>query len=322
MRKIVMLLGAMIGAAACAGGALAQGFPNRTVRIVVPYGPGGGVSILAQLVGQKMQEILKQPVVVDNRPGAGGNLGADLVAKSPPDGYTLLFGTIQTHGVNPALVAKLAYDPVKDFVAVAPATTFPFLLVVTPSLPVSNVAELIALARQKPGTLNYSSAGTGTGTHLAGELLKSMGHVDITHVPYKGGGDALTDVIAGRVEMTFVGIPAALPFIKAGKLRALAVSGMQRLADLPSVPTVAETLPGFDVSSWNGFFAPAGTSPAIVMRLNDEIEKIVRLPDVRRQLATLGADPFPGTPEQFATYERDEIVKWGGVVKAAGIKAE
>jgi tripartite-type tricarboxylate transporter receptor subunit TctC len=300
----------------------AQEYPTRPIRLIVPYTPGGPADIVARVLGQHLGEALGTAIVIDNRGGANGIIGTEAAAKAAPDGYTLLFGTIQTHGVNPGLVAKLPYDPVKDFIAVAPATTFPFLLAVTPTLPASSVADLIALAKAKPGLLNYSSAGVGTGTHLAGELLKSLAHLDITHVPYKGGGDALTDVIAGRIEMTFVGVPAALPFIKSGKLKALAITGTRRLAELPAIPTVAETLPGFEVSSWNGFFAPAGTPAAIVNRLNDQLAQILRLPDVKERLTTLGAEPMTGTPEQFGMYVREEIAKWGKVVKAAGIKPE
>jgi tripartite-type tricarboxylate transporter receptor subunit TctC len=300
----------------------AQEYPTRPIRLIVPYTPGGPADIVARVLGQHLGEALGTAVVIDNRGGANGIIGTEAAAKAAPDGYTLLFGTIQTHGVNPGLVAKLPYDPVKDFIAAAPATTFPFLLAVTPTLPASSVADLIALAKAKPGLLNYSSAGVGTGTHLAGELLKSLAHLDITHVPYKGGGDALTDVIAGRIEMTFVGVPAALPFIRTGKLKALAITGTRRLAELPAIPTVAETLPGFEVSSWNGFFAPAGTPAAIVNRLNDQLAQILRLPDVKERLTTLGAEPMTGTPEQFGMYVREEIAKWGKVVKAAGIKPE
>ncbi len=300
----------------------AQEYPTRPIRLIVPYTPGGPADIVARVLGQHLGEALGTAIVIDNRGGANGIIGTEAAAKAAPDGYTLLFGTIQTHGVNPGLVAKLPYDPVNDFIAVAPATTFPFLLAVTPTLPASSVADLIALAKAKPGLLNYSSAGVGTGTHLAGELLKSLAHLDITHVPYKGGGDALTDVIAGRIEMTFVGVPAALPFIRTGKLKALAITGTRRLAELPAIPTVAETLPGFEVSSWNGFFAPAGTPAAIVNRLNDQLAQILRLPDVKERLTTLGAEPMTGTPEQFGMYVREEIAKWGKVVKAAGIKPE
>jgi tripartite-type tricarboxylate transporter receptor subunit TctC len=316
-RILVVLLAVL-----AVGTSRADEYPSRPIRLIVPYTPGGPADIVARLLGQRLGEAIGTSVIVDNRGGANGIIGTELAARAVPDGYTLLFGTIQTHGVNPSLFAKLSYDPVKDFAPVAPATTFPFLLAVTPALPASSVASLIALAKAKPGTLNYSSAGTGTGTHLAGELLKSMAQIDITHVPYKGGGDALTDVIAGRIEMTFVGVPAALPFIKAGSLKALAISGTRRLTELPDVPTVAETLPGFDVSSWNGFFAPAGTPIAIVKRLNEQIGRIVLLPEIKDRLMTLGAEPMTATPEQFGTFVRAEIAKWRSVVKTANIKTE
>jgi tripartite-type tricarboxylate transporter receptor subunit TctC len=316
-RILVVLLAVL-----AAGASRSDEYPSRPIRLIVPYTPGGPADIVARLLGQRLGEAIGTTVIVDNRGGANGIIGTELAARAAPDGYTLLFGTIQTHGVNPSLFAKLSYDPVKDFAPVAPATTFPFLLAVTPTLPASSVANFIALAKAKPGTLNYSSAGTGTGTHLAGELLKSMAQIDITHVPYKGGGDALTDVIAGRIEMTFVGVPAALPFIKAGSLKALAISGTRRLTELPDVPTVAETLPGFDVSSWNGFFAPVGTPVPIIKRLNEQIGRIVLLPEIKDRLMTLGAEPMTATPEQFGTFVREEIAKWRNVVKTANIKTE
>jgi tripartite-type tricarboxylate transporter receptor subunit TctC len=300
----------------------AQAYPNRPVRIVLPYTPGGPADIVLRIVGQKLSEGLAQPIVIDNRGGASGMIGSELVAKALPDGYTLLFGTIQTHGVNASLFNKMPYHPINDFTPVAAVTTFPFLLTVHPSLPATSVKELIALAKSQPGRLNYSSAGSGTGTHLAGELLKSMAQIDLVHIPYKGGGDALTDVVAGRVQLTFTGVPPGLPFVKAGKLKALAVTGAKRLRDLPDVPTVAETLPGFEVSSWNGLFAPKGTPEAVVARLNAEVGRILRLEDVKERLAGLGADPFIESPAAFARYVRDENVKWAKVVKAAGIKAE
>jgi tripartite-type tricarboxylate transporter receptor subunit TctC len=297
-------------------------YPSRPVRVVLPYTPGGPADIVLRIVGQKLSESLGQPVVIDNRGGASGMIGSELVAKALPDGYTLLFGTIQTHGVNASLFSKMPYHPINDFAPVAPVTTFPFLLTVHPSVAAASVKELIALARSQPGRLNYSSAGSGTGTHLAGELFNSMAQVDIVHIAYKGGGDALNDVVAGRVQMTFTGLPPGIPFVKAGKLRALAVTGATRLRGLPDLQTVAETLPGFEVSSWNGLFAPKGTPAAVVARLNAEVTRILRVDDVRERLSGIGADPFTGSPAEFERYVRDENAKWAKLVKAAGIKGE
>src|SRR5665213_2865323 len=301
------------------GNCWAQDYPIHSIRLIVPYTPGGPADIVARLIAQKVGAALGQPIVVENRGGADGAIGSEIVAKASPDGYTLLFGTIQTHGVNPSLVRKLSYDPVKDFVAVASATSFPFVLVVTPSVPAHSVAELIKLARQDAGHFNYSSAGTGSGTNLAGEMFKSMAHVDILHVPFKGGGEALTDVLAGRIKMTFTGVPSSLALIKDGKLRALAVTGTSRLPVLPDVPTVAETLPGFDVRSWNGFFAPAGTPATVVEKLNREIVRVLGQSDVKGRLDGMGAQTFVSTPAQFSDFVRNEVAKWKKVMAAAGI---
>lgn len=316
--KLLCLLALIFMAGTCS----AQDYPARPIRLIVPYTPGGPADVVARLLGRRLGAALGQAVVIENRGGANGAIGSEIVAKSPPDGYTLLFGTIQTHGVNPSLVRKLSYDPVKDFAAIAPATTFPFVLVVPPSLPVHSVTDLIKLAGSQPGRLNYSSAGTGTGTHLAAELFKSLANVDIAHVPYKGGGEALTDVLAERIQMTFTGIPSSLAHIRSGKLRPLAVTGTQPLGELPNVPTVAETLPGFDVSSWNGFFSAAGTPAPVVAKLNRELALILRQPDVKEQLTALGAQAVIASPEAFANYVRGEIAKWKKVVTAAGIKPE
>jgi tripartite-type tricarboxylate transporter receptor subunit TctC len=304
------------------GNGWAQEYPTRPVRLIVPYTPGGPADVVARVLGRKLGAALGQSVLVENRGGASGVIGTEMVAKSPADGYTLLFGTIQTHGVNPSLIRKLPYDPLKDFSAIAPATTFPFVLVVPPALPAQSLADLIRLARSQPGRLNYASAGSGTGTHLAAELFKSLAKVDIAHVPYKGGGEALTDVLADRVQLTFTGIPAALAHIRAGRLRPLAVTGTGQLADLPNVPTVAETLPGFEVSSWNGFFSAAGTPAQVVAKLNREIATILRQGEVNEQLGALGAQAVLASPEQFASYVQSEVAKWKGVIAAAGIKPE
>jgi tripartite-type tricarboxylate transporter receptor subunit TctC len=305
-----------------ASSAFAQSYPSRPVRIVLPYTPGGPADIVLRIVAQKLGEGLGQSVVIDNRGGASGMIGSELVARAVPDGYTLLFGTIQTHGVNASLFNKMPYHPINDFTPVASVTTFPFLLTVHSAVPASSVKELIALAKSQPGRLNYSSAGSGTGTHLAGELLKLLAGVDIVHVPYKGGGDALTVVVAGRIQLTFTGLPPGIPYVKAGKIKALAVTSAKRLRDLPDLQTVAETLTGFEVSSWNGIFAPKGTPDGVVARLNSEIGRILRLEDVHERLVTLGAAPFIESQAAFASYVRNENAKWAKLVKAAGIKAE
>jgi tripartite-type tricarboxylate transporter receptor subunit TctC len=314
-----------IGLLACffmLSNAWAQDYPSHSIRLIVPYTPGGPADIVARLLAQKLGASLGQAMVVENRGGADGVIGSAVVAKAAPDGYTLLFGTIQTHGVNPSLKNKLPYDPVKDFVAIAPATTFPFMLVVVPSLPAHSVPELIKLMQAQPGHFNYSSAGTGTGTHLAGELFKSMAHVDMTHVPFKGGGEALTDVMAGRIQMTFTGIPSSVALIRAGKLRPLALTGTSRLPELPGIPTVAETLPGFEVSSWNGFFSAAGTPEPVVAKLNGALAVILAQADVKERLAALGAQPVISSSAQFTSYVKSEVAKWHKVIAAAGIKPE
>jgi len=302
--------------------AFAQSYPSRPVRIVLPYTPGGPTDIVLRIITQRLSDRIGQPIVIDNRGGASGMIGSELVAKAVADGYTLLFGTIQTHGVNPSLFARMAYDPIKDFVPVAPATTFPLLLTVHTGVRAASVKELIALARSQPGRLNYSSAGSGTGTHLSGELLKQLAELDIVHVPYKGGGEALADVVAGRIQITFTGLPTGLPHVKAGTIKALAISSARRARSLPDIPAVAETLPGFDVSPWNGVFAPKGTPAGVVTRLNAEVATILRLQDVEERLTALGADAFIGSPADFASYVKDDVAKWAKLVKAAGIKAE
>lgn len=304
------------------GMSAAQDYPLQTVRLVVPYTPGGPADIVARFIADQLGQRLGQPFVVENRGGASGMIGTEFVAKAPADGYTLLFGTNQTHGVNPSLFAKLPYDATRDFVAIASTSAIPFILTTAPAVPARNVADLIALAQKDPGALNYASAGNGTGTHLAGELLKSSARIGMTHIPYKGGGDALTDVMAGRVQVAFTGVPTGLPLIRAGKLRALAVTGSQRLKELPEVPTVAESLPGFEVVGWNGIFGPAGTPSSVVARINAEIKGILEKPETREKLSALGAVPMSGTPAQFDRYVQDEIAKWATVVQSARIKPD
>ncbi|HKE38922.1 MAG TPA: tripartite tricarboxylate transporter substrate binding protein [Casimicrobiaceae bacterium] len=301
----------------------AQGYPNHAIRLVVPFPAGGTTDILARAVAQKLTEAVGQSVVVDNRPGAGGNIGADVVAKSAPDGYTLLMGTVGTHAINPSLYAKMPYDHVKDFVPVVLVAGVPNVLVVNPSLPVNSVADLIKLAKSKPGSINFASSGNGTSIHLSGELFKTMAGVDMTHVPYKGSAPALTDLIGGQVQVMFDNLPSSLPYIKAGKLRAIAVTSLKRAPALPDVPTISESgLPGFEASSWFGVLAPAGTPPAVVTRLNSEVNKWLQTPEAKEQLLAQGAQAAGDTPEQFAAFIRSETEKWAKVVKASGAKID
>jgi len=303
--------------------ASAQAYPNHAIRLVVPFPAGGTTDILARAVAQKLTESLGQSVVVDNRPGAGGNIGADVVAKSQPDGYTLLMGTVGTHAINPSVYAKMPYDHIKDFVPVVLVAGVPNVLVVNPSLPVNSVADLIKLAKAKPGTINFASSGNGTSIHLSGELFKTMAGVDMTHVPYKGSAPALTDLIAGQVQVMFDNLPSSLPQIKAGKLHAIAVTSLQRAPALPDVPTMSESgLPGFEASSWFGVLGPAGTPPAVVAKLNGEVNKWLQTPQAREQLLAQGAQAAGGSPEQFAAFIRAETDKWAKVVKASGAKID
>jgi tripartite-type tricarboxylate transporter receptor subunit TctC len=303
--------------------AAAQTYPSKPIRIVVPFPAGGIADIYSRLIGARLTEVWGQPVVVENRTGAGGNIGADFVAKSPPDGYTLVMGSFGTHAVNVTLFSKLPYDPVKDFAPVALALEAEGVLVVHPSVPAQSVAELIVIARAKPGTLSFASAGMGTASHLAGELFKTMAKVDMVHVPYKGNVPALTDLLAGQTALIFATMPTALPHVKTGKLRALATIGATRSAAAPELPTVAEAaLPGFEVTNWVGLFAPAGTPPEIVRRLNAEVGRFMQTPEIETRLRSEGARFVPNTPEQFGAFVAAEIAKWAPIVKASGARAD
>ncbi len=303
--------------------ASAQPWPTKPIKWIVPFASGGTTDILARTVGEKLSAALGQPVVVENKPGAGGGVGAEFVAHSPPDGYTIMGGTISTHAINASLYQKLPYDPVKDFAPITLIARVPNMLVVNPDVPASNVGELIRLMKTKPGNYTFASSGNGTSQHLSGELFKTMAGVDMQHIPYKGSPPALQDVVGGQVTMTFDNITTALPLAKAGKLRALAVTTATRSAVAPDVPTLAESgLPGYEIGSWQGVFAPAGTPPAIVQRLNAEIVKILNQPDVRQRLVALGAEPAPNTPEEFAAMVKSEVAKWGDVVRRSGAKVD
>ncbi len=303
--------------------AFAQGYPSKPVRMVVPFPPGGTTDILARAVGQKLSEAWGQQVVIDNRPGAGGNIGTDIVAKAPADGYTLLMGTVGTHAINASLYAKLPFDPIKDFAPVALVASVPNVLVVNATIPATSVKELIALAKSKPGQLNFASSGNGTSIHLSGELFKSMTGTSILHIPYKGSSPALTDLIGGQTNMMFDNLPSSMGHIKSGKLRALAVTSAKRSPALPDVPTIAEAgVAGYEASSWFGVLAPGGTPKEIVAKINADIVKALGVPEIKERLSSQGAEPVGNTPEQFAAYIGTELVKWAKVVKDSGAKIE
>jgi len=303
--------------------AFAQAYPSKPIRLVVPFPAGGTTDILARAVAQRLTQTLGQPVVVDNRPGAAGNIGSDVVAKSAPDGYTLLMGTVGTHAINPSLYAKMPYDHVKDFAPVILVAGVPNVLVVNPSVPVHSVQDLIKLAKEKPGQINFASSGSGTSIHLSGELFKTMAGVDMTHVPYKGSAPALSDLIGGQVQIMFDNLPSALPQIKGGKLRAVAVTSLARAPVLPDVPTIAESgLPGFEASSWFGVLVPVGTPAAIITRINADVNNWLQTQDAKDNMLAQGANAAGGSPQQFAAHIRAETDKWAKVVKASGAKVD
>jgi len=306
-------------AAALAAPAAAQEYPARPIRIVVPFAPGGGTDILARLLAQKLTESLGQQVIVDNRPGAGGNIGAEIAAKALPDGHTILMVSA-SYAVN-ATLYRLTFDPVRDLAPVAQMASVPFVLVAHPSLPAGNVKELIALARAKPGQLNYASSGNGTAPHLAGELFTMMTETRMVHVPYKGGAPALTDVIAGQVQFMFNTVIQSLPHIKSGKLKPLAIGSLKRSSALPQVQTIHESgVAGFEVTNWFGILAPNGTPQPIVARLNTDIVQHLQDAEFRSRLATAGADPVSGSPAEFGTLIRTDIEKYTRIVKTARIR--
>lgn len=320
-----LLAALAIGASAlfAAGTAQAQPYPNRPVKIIVPY-PGGGTSdILARAIGQKLTEVLGQPVIVENKPGANGNLGADFVAKAAPDGYTLLLCDIGALAISPSIY-KLSFDPVVDFAPITMVAYSPHILVVHPSVPVANTKELIALAKSKPGKLNFAASSLGSAPHLAGIDFAARAGIQWVYIPYKGGAQAITDMAGGQADVMFNGMLATYPHVKSGKLKLLAVSSAKRMSAIPDVPTVAETagLEGFQTGSWQGILAPPGTPKEIVARLSTEIIKILNTPEMTERLNAQGAEVLTNTPEQFATFIRDEKARWAKVVKAADLKLE
>lgn len=318
MGAVILLLVALLPAVASAQ----DSYPARPVRVVVGLAPGGGTDIQARLFAQKLSESMNRTFVVENRPGAGGTIAYALVAKSPPDGYTLL-GVTSGYTITPAIYAKLPYDPLKDFAPISLVAQAPFLLVVHPALPVKSVRDLLALARAKPGGLDSASAGLGSSTHMALEMFKALSGVKIAHIPYKGTGPALVDVMAGQVHMLFGNVLSTLGYVKAGRLRALAVTTVARSAVLPELPTITESgLPGYENSTWHGWLAPAGTPPAILSRLNAELVKSAKAPDLQEKLAADGGEGVGSTPEQFSRHLVTEIARWRKVVKEAGVVLE
>ncbi len=306
---------------AASGFAAAQDYPTKPIRFIVPYPPGGGTDVVARILQEPLAADLGQPIIIDNRGGAAGNIGTDLAAKAVPDGYTILF-TLSSHTINPKLYDKLPFDVERDFVPVSLATLVPQILVAHPSVPANNVGELIALAKAHPGKLNYASVGTGSPAHIAGELLKLRTGIDIVHVPYKGGGPAVIDTIGGQVQLAFVSMPAAWQHVKAGKLKALAVTSATRSLTAPDVPTIAETVPGYLVDSWYGALAPAKTPPAAVARLNAAFAKVLEYPQVKERLLAQGAEAAPSSPAEFDRRIKDELAKWELVIKAANIRPD
>jgi tripartite-type tricarboxylate transporter receptor subunit TctC len=303
--------------------AAAQSYPEHPVRVVVPFPAGGAADIVARQVAQGLASGLGQQFVVDNRGGAGGAIGAEAAARAQPDGYTLLFASSSALSILPHIARKLAYDPLKDFTPIALVGFAPNVLVIHPSVPAKNVKELIAVAKSKPGALNFGSNGTGTLSHLTGELFMQRAGVKMVHIPYKGAAPAVIDTIAGNVSVLFAAYPSVAAQARAGRLRALAVTSAKRMQTVPDLPTVAETLPGFESVQWWGLYGPAGLNAAVVNRLNAETNKVLKTPDLKKRLAADGAESAaPGTPQQLATYHRADFEKWGKVVKAAGIKPE
>ena len=313
---------AVLAAALC-GAANAQPYPGKPIRIVTPYNPGGTADIMARIVAQRLTEAWGQPAVVENRAGASGMIGTDLVAKAAPDGYTLLAAYVTEIAIVPALYPKAAYDPLKDLAPVALTALTPMVLVINPAIPAKSVREFSALAKAKPGLYAYASAGGGSPAHLAGELLQRAAGIQLTHVPYKGGGQALTDTLAGHTAMFFSSMPSAIPHIKAGKLRAIAVSSARRATAMPDVPTVAES--GgfeFDITAWNGLFAPAGTPREIINKINAEVVRGLTAPEMSEKLSREGADTAPWPADQFRTFVHGEVAKFSAIIREAGVKME
>ena len=314
LRFAAAALLALAGAAA-----LAQTYPTRPIKFIVPYPPGGASDVTARLLGQKLSEAYGQPVVIENRPGANGNIALGEVAKAAPDGHTIVMGNVGPNAINAGLYKTLPFDPIKSFAPITLTSTVPIVLLVNPALPAKDAKELIAYIKANPGKTNFASGGNGSATHLTAELFKNMAGLDIQHVPYKGDAAAMTALMAGEVTMTFATIVAATPQIKSGRVKVIGIAAKSRAAALPEVPTITESgIPGFESTSWGGVLAPAGTPPAVIASLQTEITRILRMPDVREKIGGLGADIVGSGSAEFADYLKAEIAKWSGVIKASG----
>jgi len=321
LKSLVLHAGLMVAALASTAVATAQTYPQHPIRVVVPFPPGGGGDVLMRPLGRKLAEVLGKPIVVDNRGGANGNIGADAVAKAAPDGYTVLLGN-SSLPISATLYDKLSFDPVKDLTMIGLVSNTPSALVVHPSVKANNIAELIALAKARPGKLNFGSAGSGSTPHLSMELLKTKAGIDMVHVPYRGSGPAVAAVVAGDVEVLVSNIATVLPLIKAGKLRAIGVTSARRSAVLPEVPTIGETVPGYESRTWYALMGPAGLPAPVVARLNAAVNEAIRSPDIREQLVSMGYEPEGGTPAAMSALLREDIATWGQVVKASGATAD
>lgn len=319
-RKALAVLASLAaGTAALPGAALAQAFPTRPITIVVPFSAGGTTDILARLVGQYLSTELGQPVVVENKAGAGGNIGGQYAAKAAADGYTLFMGTVGTHAINASLYKKMPFDPVKDFAPLTRVANVPNLLVVNPKQPFRTVPEMIAYAKANPGKINFGSPGNGSSPHLSGELFKSMTKVDLTHIPYKGSAPAVTDLLGNQIAIMFDNMPSVIPHVRSGKLHAIAITTSKRSPELPDVPTIAEAgVPGYEAMSWFGMFAPAATPKPVLNKLSGALAKVLANPEVKKKIADQGGEPVNETPAQFATFIKSESAKWGKVVKESG----
>jgi len=318
----VMQTAALAAMVVCAAPAFGQAYPTKPIRIVAPSTPGDAPDVIARLVADKLSVALGQQVVVDNKPGAGGVVGSESVAKSAPDGYTLIMGNAGSHGINAAVYSRLPYDIQRDFAPVSQVAIAPNVMVINPSVPANSVAEFIAYAKSQPGKLSYASGGNGSSAHMSMELFKSMAGIDVQHIPYKGSSPALTDLIGGQVAVFIGNMPPTVPHIKSGKLRALAVTTRTRSALMPELPTIADTLPGYETVAWFGVLAPAGTPPDVVNKLSAEIGKIARSPEMREKLVAMGAEPVGGTPEEFKAVIDRDIAKWKPLAQKVGIKVD
>jgi tripartite-type tricarboxylate transporter receptor subunit TctC len=323
VNRIALMIAVGVSPALQGMAVFAQAFPAKPVRVIVPFAAGGTTDIVTRILAQRLTESWGQQLLVDNRPGAGGNIGSELVAKSPADGYTILMATVATHGINASLYRKIPYDPISDFMPITLVASTPSVLMLNPAVPANSVKDLIALAKAKPGQLNFGSPGNGSSHHLAGELFDSMAGVKMTHVPYKGTAAALIDVMAGQIQLTFDTLPSAMPYVKGNKLKAIAVTSAKRTRSLSDLPTVSEAgVPGYEVTSWYGALAPAGTPPDVVKKLNADFVRTIRIPEVSEKMIEAGADPVANTPEQFAGFIRSELKKWAKVVQDSGARVD